>query len=189
MIYFNNIYKSIMMLSCIIILFSCQNNSIKEVNKIISSDTLKPLMIGEEMELIYSDSARIRYLIKTPRYAKYNIDKHDFEEFERGIEVKSYDKKTRMIGSIRSLYANKKSKEELWELRDSVVIINSEGKKLETELLFWDMRKKKIYTDRYVRLTSDKQIIEGYGFESDQDIQHPEFKNISGTLELEPKKK
>lgn len=178
-----------MILLGVIILFSCQNNSIKEVNKIISRDTLKPIMLGEEMELIYSDSARIRYFIKAPRYAKYKIDKYDFEEFERGIAVKTYDKKQNVIGSIKSLYANKKSKEELWELRDSVVIINSDGKKLETELLFWDMRKKKIYSDRYVRLTSNAQIIEGYGFESDQDIQSPIFKDISGKVEFETKKK
>lgn len=29
----------------------------------------------------------------------------------------------------------------LWEARNEVVIINAEGKKLETELLYWDMKK------------------------------------------------
>lgn len=46
-----------------------------------------------------------------------------------------------MIGSIKAKYAKKLEDEMLWEARNEVVIINAEGKKLETELLYWDMKK------------------------------------------------
>lgn len=76
----------------------------------------------------------------------------------------------------------------LWEARNEVVVVNAEGKKLETELLFWDMKKEIIYSDRYVRLTADGQIIEGNnGFESDQNLNNPVFKNITGKVEVENK--
>ena len=60
------------------------------------------------------------------------------------------------------------------------------GKKLETELLYWDMKKELIYSDRYVKLSADGQIIEGNnGFHSDQNLNHPVFENISGSIEVE----
>ena len=74
----------------------------------------------------------------------------------------------------------------LWELRDEVVVINSEGKKLETDLLYWDMKKEIVYSDRYTRLTSGEQIIEGNGgFESDQQLYNPVFKEVTGQVEIQ----
>lgn len=76
----------------------------------------------------------------------------------------------------------------LWEARNEVIVINAEGKKLETELLYWDMKKEQIYSDRYVRLTSGGQIIEGNnGFVSDQNLEHPVFLSITGNIEVEKK--
>ena len=75
-----------------------------------------------------------------------------------------------MIGSIKAKYAKKLEDEMLWEARNEVVIINAEGKKLETELLYWDMKKELIYSDRYVKLSADGQIIEGNnGFRSESE--------------------
>ena len=91
-----------------------------------------------------------------------------------------------MIGSIKAKYAKKLEDEMLWEARNEVVIINAEGKKLETELLYWDMKKELIYSDRYVKLSADGQIIEGNnGFHSVQNLNHPVFENISGSIEVE----
>ena len=115
-----------------------------------------------------------------------NSIKEKYEEFPKGIHVLSYDPAGKMIGSIKAKYAKKLEDEMLWEARNEVVIINAEGKKLETELLYWDMKKELIYSDRYVKLSADGQIIEGNnGFHSDQNLNHPVFENISGSIEVE----
>ena len=76
-----------------------------------------------------------------------------------------------MVGSISSMFAKKLEEEMLWELRNEVVVINAEGKKLETDLMYWDMKKEIVYSDRYSRLTSGDQIIEGNkGFKSEQSL-------------------
>lgn len=74
----------------------------------------------------------------------------------------------------------------LWEARDEVVVINAEGKKLETEQLFWDMKKEIIYSERYTKLTADGQILEGNnGFKSDQNLNDPVFYGITGQVEVD----
>ena len=93
-----------------------------------------------------------------------------------------------MAGSIRCRYAKKKEDEELWEACNEVVVTNADGKKLETELLYWDTKKKLIYSDRYAKLTAGEQVIEGNkGFKSDQDMNNPVFYGITGKVEVEKK--
>ena len=165
-------------------LLACKND-IKEVNALAEREK-RPDMTGENLELVYSDSARIKYRVLAPEYIKVNREKEKYEEFPKGIHVLSYDPAGKMIGSIKAKYAKKLEDEMLWEARNEVVIINAEGKKLETELLYWDMKKELIYSDRYVKLSADGQIIEGNnGFHSDQNPNHPVFENISGSIEVE----
>ena len=176
--------KSIIVLLRAIMLLACKND-IKEVNALAEREK-RPDMTGENLELVYSDSARIKYRVLAPEYIKVNREKEKYEEFPKGIHVLSYDPAGKMIGSIKAKYAKKLEDEMLWEARNEVVIINAEGKKLETELLYWDMKKELIYSDRYVKLSADGQIIEGNnGFHSDQNLNHPVFENISGSIEVE----
>ena len=176
--------KSIIVLLGAIMLLACKND-IKEV-KAWAEREKRPDMTGENLELVYSDSARIKYRVLAPEYIKVNREKEKYEEFPKGIHVLSYDPAGKMIGSIKAKYAKKLEDEMLWEARNEVVIINAEGKKLETELLYWDMKKELIYSDRYVKLSADGQIIEGNnGFHSDQNLNHPVFENISGSIEVE----
>ena len=176
--------KSIIVLLGAIMLLACKND-IKEVNALAEREK-RPDMTGENLELVYSDSARIKYRVLAPEYIKVNREKEKYEEFPKGIHVLSYDPAGKMIGSIKAKYAKKLEDVMLWEARNEVVIINAEGKKLETELLYWDMKKELIYSDRYVKLSADGQIIEGNnGFHSDQNLNHPVFENISGSIEVE----
>lgn len=185
-IFFRNIYfKSIIVLSWAIMLFSCKND-IKEVNKLGDSGQ-KPEMTGENLEMVYSDSARVKYRVLTPLYYKINREEEQYDEFPEGIHVISYDGDGKIIGEIRAKYAKKLEKENLWEARNEVVVVNADGAKLETDLLFWDMEKRRIYSDRYSKLTANGDIIESSeGFESDQDLKNPVFKNITdGKVEVE----
>ena len=176
--------KSIIVLLGAIMRLACKND-IKEVNALAEREK-RPDMTGENLELVYSDSARIKYRVLAPEYIKVNREKEKYEEFPKGIHVLSYDPAGKMIGSIKAKYAKKLEDEMLWEARNEVVIINAEGKKLATELLYWDMKKELIYSDRYVKLSADGQIIEGNnGFHSDQNLNHPVFENISGSIEVE----
>ena len=55
---------------------------------------------------------------------------------------------------------------------DSVVAVSDSGVTLTTDELIWKNKTKKIVSDKFVRIVSDDEILEGYGFESDQDLQN-----------------
>ena len=170
----------------IVMLFSCKN-SMQEVVA-ITSDEARPDMDGSQMKITYSDSGLIRYKMLAPHYLKYSEGDVKYEEFPKGIYIESYDRNGNVIGSIAAKYAKKLEKNQLWEARDSVVVLNYEGKKLETELLFWDIKTETIYTDRYAKLTSGTQILEGNnGLKSDQNLNDPVFYGITGVVEVDNK--
>ena len=147
-----------------VMLFSCKTN-MKDVDAIGNRNNM-PEMSGENMELFYSDSALLKYKVITPLYNKYNQDDKKYDEFPKGIHAELYEKDGSMVGSITSKYA----------------------KKLETDLMYWDMKKEIVYSDRYSRLTSGDQIIEGNkGFKSDQSLRNPVFNKITGVVEIENK--
>ena len=68
---------------------------------------------------------------------------------------------------------------------ETVILISSEGKKLETEELIWDKKRNKIYTDKKVIITTDKEMIEGEGFQSSPDFLQYSISNIQGTFNFE----
>ena len=68
------------------------------------------------------------------------------------------------------------------------MVINEKNDKLETEQLFWNQEKDLIYTDRFVKITNEDQITQGFGFESDTRLQEPENKKVSATMYLKDEK-
>ena len=157
----------------------------EEINR-LSGRSEMPEVSLRNAELWYSDSARIRYYVSTPLYYKYNLEDRKEEEMPEGIYVILYDKEGNEVGTLNAKYARKGADEDVWEARNEVVMQNSEGRKLETDLLYWDMENQKIYTDTYSKLTSGDQIIEGNeGFYSDQQLTSPIFKKVTGRVKFE----
>jgi len=97
----------------------------------------------------------------------YNNDDQPYSEFRSGIKVSFYEGNEKPAGTVFSKYAKYTDKKKLWELKDSVVIVNETNDKLETEQLFWDQEKDMIYTDRFIKITNEDQTVMGTGFESD----------------------
>ncbi len=70
---------------------------------------------------------------------------------------------------------------------DSVVAISDSGVVLTTDELVWKNKEKKIMTDKFVTIIDKNEKIEGYGFESDQNLNHYVIYNIIYYTNLDEK--
>ncbi len=52
----------------------------------------------------------------------------------------------------------------------NVHVQNLKGEKFDTELLYWDQNKKRVYSDRRVRIEQPDQVIYAIGFESNEQL-------------------
>lgn len=62
---------------------------------------------------------------------------------------------------------------------DSVVAVNDSGVTLRTQELMWRNKDRKITSDKFVTITSPKERVQGYGFESDQNLKNYTIYNIT----------
>ncbi len=62
---------------------------------------------------------------------------------------------------------------------DSVVAVNDSGIVITSDEMIWRNKDRKIVSDKYVTIVSPKEKIEGYGFESDQNLRNYIIYNIT----------
>jgi LPS export ABC transporter protein LptC len=164
-----------------IFLISCEDKN----EKIPKSDLLSlPTVSVREFETIYSDSGKTELKLTSPIMEQYDNAGQPYYEFRLGIHVDVYDGKNTPSGSVTSKYAKYTRADNVWELKDSVVVINEKSDMLETEVLYWDQSKDLIYSDRFVRFTNEDQIVMGTGFESDPHLRKRKIKKVSATIYL-----
>ncbi len=177
-------YRSKFVLPALLVTFmllSCE----KKFDTIRNADILTlPSLTADNIQTVWVDSGKVQLIMSTPLIEKYSNTEEPYSEFRKGLHIDFYDGHTEAIANASSKYAKYLEKKNLWELKDSVVIINEAGEKLETEQLFWDQEKDLIYTDRFVKITREDQTIMGTGFESDSRLASPVIKHVTATIFL-----
>jgi LPS export ABC transporter protein LptC len=164
----------------VIIVSSCEN----KIPVIPKSDLLTlPSLTVKDFKTTFTDSGRVQLEMSSPLVEKYDKAEPPYAEFRTGIKVVFYDGKDSAQARVTSKYA-KCTDNNLWELRDSVVVINDKGERLETELLHWNQEKDLIYTDRFVKITSEDQITQGIGFESDSHLNRRKILKVTADIYL-----
>jgi len=166
-------------LSLVAILSSCAND-MKTINKFIDTET-EPDLLGENVEVLYSDSARLQMRLTAPVFKQFTSASEQRREFPQGLHVTIYEKTGELKAEITANWAKQDMTTELWEVRSNVVVTNAEGQKLETEQLFWDTKKGEIYSTKYTKFTNLDGSFEGAGesFWALQDFSSYKFPNKS----------
>src|SRR5690606_22112369 len=113
---------------------------------------------------------------------QFTSEENPYTLFPEGLTVLFYDRTDVPQASITSHYARYTEKDDVWELRDSVVALSNKGEVLETELLFWSQPRDRIWSDRFVRFTNNDQIVMGTGFDTDSRFSNWTIKNVTGTI-------
>ena len=167
----------------LIVFISCKNDT--ALVKQVSTDVELPISSTKNVEMLYTDSARLRAKIKAPRRDTYLGDKERIE-FTEGVDVRFYNEDGSESGELKAKYDINNTKNEQMIARKNVQLVNKlEGKKLETEELIWDQKSGRIHSDKFSKITSKKEVIYGDGFESNQDFSQYRILKIRGIVNLE----
>lgn len=138
----------------------------------------------QNVEMLYSDSAKIEVRITAPLLDRYT-EMNARQEFTDGLLVEFFDNNQHVSGYLSAKYGVKYEGEYKIVVRDSVVWESYKGEKLDTEELTWDERTGRIFTNKFVTLVRKEEIIFGYGFEADQDFKSSTVKAVEGIVQLE----
>lgn len=176
---------SIVMFIIITMLFSCKNE-LKDIAAIDFNDTL-PDISAKNIDFTFSDSARVQVRLTGPVMHAYEGDE-SYMVFPEGFRVEFYDSAFNITSTITGNYGIHYREKRMMEARNNVVVINYEtGERLDTEELIWDMKKELIFSNKFVKITSDNGVMFGDGLEAEQDFSKRRIINPSGEIEVEEK--
>lgn len=167
------------------ILLFCLLISCTEEQKIYSDSDASKLINREllkDVHIIYSDSAKIELRIVAPEMIRYTESSMEKEEFPKGLQAFIYDDQNQLVNTLASKYAIRVRSEGKTYLRDSVVFSSVNQEVLKTSELIWNESLGKIGTDKFVRIIRKEELIQGYGFETDQHFRKGTIKAIDAII-------
>jgi len=164
-------------------MFTSCKNDVQTVLSLDVIDTL-PEMTARDVEILYSEKAKIQVRL----VSSYLVNKTEEEPillFPEGFTVFFYDSAMILQSTITADYGISYEKKKIMEARHNVVVENMEkGEKLNTEELFWDRGKELIYSNKFVKLTTGKQVITGDGLTSEEPFDELIILNPKGLIEV-----
>lgn len=161
----------------VIFLLSCEDKFIPS-QTYLNSDS-SPVQESWNSSVVFSDSGNLKAVLTAGHISIYKnkmitkIDSNAKVEFYKdGIHVSTLTGKSGIVDD--------RTKD--IEIYDSVYVVNNEGSELETQKLKWNNMTQKVTSDVYVKIKTPNEIVEGIGFESDQNLKNYRIFEVRGTF-------
>lgn len=171
--------KKIFFLSILIIflfLYGCKEEKLKpQIDSSINSEEL-PDQESKNAVITFTEEGKLKAILYADNI-KVLGEKN--EKLLENLKIEFFDDKEVQTSVLTSLFGKIDDNTQDMYARDSVVAVSDSGVTLTTEELIWKNKSKKIITDKFVRIVSAEEIIEGYGFESDQNLRNYTIFNIT----------
>ncbi|NWF51124.1 MAG: LPS export ABC transporter periplasmic protein LptC [Ignavibacteriaceae bacterium] len=169
--------KIFLMILLLLSFISCDSERVKPaINKDLNVREL-PAQESWNSRVFFTDSGKTRAILNAGHIRVFResretlLDKNIRVDFFNQQEVKTTTltaKRGKVDDRTNDLYAI-----------DSVVAVNDSGIVITTEEMKWRNRDRKIISDKFVTILTPKEKIQGYGFESDQNLRNYVIYNIT----------
>lgn len=167
-----------------LLFFACQKNNISKIAAFVHPSDA-PIAVADTFTMLFSDSAITRFKLQTPKLLLFSNQDEPYQEYPEGFMIEKYGPDKKITSSIKANYGKYFEKKDLWEARHNVVALTESGDSLITESLFWDEKKKMIYSDIFVKVIRKDEILTGIGFEADVQMSNWKFNTPQGHFYIE----
>lgn len=162
------------------LIFGCESN-FKEVQKINVSE-FSPSGEADSITLKYTDSGKIKAILKGEKMLDYATVEYPFTEFPKGVEVTLYDSKGKRT-FVTSDHAMQFKGTEIIDLSGNVKIRTEDNQLLETEQLYYDQKNSWFFTEKKYKFTAPKGVSYGEGVDFDKDFKIMNTQKFKGEIE------
>lgn len=143
-----------------------------------------PIETIDNVEMLYSEAARLKVKLTTPRQFRYL---NDDRKYPKQVNIVFYDATGRPTTTLRSDSGRYDKAKDLYTVMGNVVVINTlKQEKLLTPTLNWKPSTKKVYTEKRVtvisQLTGEK--LYGIGMDANQDFSQYSIRKPTGIFNV-----
>ncbi len=165
------------------LLLSCENK-IEDIYSIYFNDNIL-VEKARDIDLVYSDSARVQLRVSGPLLLKYTNPANPYEEFPEGLHVSFYGSGGTVTSWLDARYGLRQPSQNKVIVRDSVVMRNVNNEVLRTSELIWDEKEGTLYTSKYVEISRPGELIRGFGFRANEDMTRYEINAVTGRIKAQ----
>jgi LPS export ABC transporter protein LptC len=127
-----------------------------------------PLREVENMEMFYTENDHVK--VKMQAAVVYEFLNGD-REFPKGIYLEFYTEEGTLESTLKANNAYFFKEQNQWRGRGKVEVKNiAKNEQLNTEELFWKPAEQKIFTEQFVTIKQQEDVIYGTGLDAKQDL-------------------
>ncbi len=166
-----------------LLLVSCHNET-SEINELMSRQSFTEDK-AEDVVIIFSENGKVKGRLFATEFIVNEHARPPYMDARKGLRIESYNDSTQLQSVLTAKYGRYYMQKGNILLRDSIVVVNSEGKRLTTEELVWNDQLKKFYTEKFVSIKTPTQVMYGDGLEANQDFTWYKIINIKGMMQVD----
>ncbi|MFA0961610.1 LPS export ABC transporter periplasmic protein LptC [Roseivirga sp. BDSF3-8] len=172
-------FLSLMLMAIVAVATACSDDS-KALEEMKPYEG--PMLEMDSVETLFSDSAIVRVrLVAGKRLDFRNGD----SEYPEGVYIEFFGPDGNLRSTLRSNKGFYHGETNLYQVDGNVEVINEQSEKLNTEQLFWNPADEQVYTEKFVRIQSDGQLLMGEGLRAEQDFSSYEIMKPTANIDME----
>ena len=169
-------------LLCTIFIFSCKNDP-KEINALVTKGTAQEDK-AYDVTILQSENGSVKVRLFAKEFIRNDVAKPPYIDMKKGLKAEVFNDSMVVESTLTAKYARFYEKQGNILIRDNIVVINKKGEKLETEELVWNQGAKKVFTEKFVKITTPSQVMYGDGLEANEDFTWYRILNPKGIVQV-----
>ncbi|MCC6570018.1 MAG: LPS export ABC transporter periplasmic protein LptC [Chitinophagales bacterium] len=165
----------------VVLLASCEENDIAKVKAMFDEKEVD-VEVADSVQFIYKEDQYARAVVTGKTVKRYTRTQNKLE-FTDGLIVRFYDQ-LKLISVLKADFAENNDSEQKVLVSGNVYMESAKYERMETQELTWDMRAKRVYTDKAIKIRTQDHIIYGVGFDSDEDFSNYTIRKVNGIVSV-----
>lgn len=165
----------------VVLLTSCEENDIAKVKAMFDEKEVD-VEVADSVQFIYKEDQYARAVVTGKTVKRYTRTQNKLE-FTDGLIVRFYDQ-LKLISVLKADFAENNDSEQKVLVSGNVYMESAKYERMETQELTWDMRAKRVYTDKAIKIRTPDHIIYGVGFDSDEDFSNYTIRKVNGIVSV-----
>ena len=160
---------------------SCGNRD-KQLGPAVTSRDSTSVITTRGVDMLISENGVIRYHVIAEEWKIFDKMNPPFYSMEEGVLLEILDSLMQVESKLVADTAYYMIDDEIWHLIHNVHAENIKKEEFDTNELFVDNRRSRMYSDSLIHIKQDRQIIVGHGFESNSNLTEYTIRKTEGVF-------
>ncbi|HNB81759.1 MAG TPA: LPS export ABC transporter periplasmic protein LptC [Chitinophagaceae bacterium] len=164
----------------LLLLTSCRND-LGKMKHALGTQMLNT-EYADSVTIYYTKEGHTKAELFTRQFVHVTDTKPAYIEMKNGLKVVFYNDSMQTQSTLTARYGRYFEENGNVLVRDSVRVWNMKQEELQTEELVWNEKLQKFYTNKFVKISTPRQVIYGDGLESNQTFSDYSILKVKGII-------